>query len=96
MTKLERFLNFLYEHATDDRYKVGYVGIIIKLPNQDKPELIVNLPESLLNKMEYYKYAYNPDLTLIANPKVRILGYFYVCEFEDLENYYKQYLEEIY
>jgi hypothetical protein len=96
MTKLERFLDFLYERATDDRFKVGYVGVIIKLPNQDKPELIINLPESLLNKMNYYKHAYNPDLTLISNPEVRILGYCYALEFDDLENCYKQYLEEIY
>jgi hypothetical protein len=80
-TSLEKFTEFLEKYQDKD----GFIGVLVKLPNQEKPELIVNLPESLYIKIPYYKNAYNPDLTLKTNHEVRILSYSWTIDFEMLE-----------
>lgn len=93
MNTLEKFIKFLQYYQD----KGGYIGVIVCLPNQDKPELIINIPESLITKINYYHYTYNPDLTLKTNDNVRIVSYNWVQDFEMLQEIYLKYLysEEI-
>ncbi len=90
VNNLEKFTKFLQEHQDDG----GFIGVIVNLPNQDKPELIVNVPESLVTKIPYYNIAYNPDLTLKTNIEVKIIGYCWVSDFETLQENYERFLEE--
>ena len=90
-TSLEEFIDFL------DSFKEsgGFIGVIMSLPNQEKPELIVNVPKSLIIKSQYYKTAYNPDLTLKNNPDVKIISYNWTTDFELLGKIYATHLEEM-
>jgi hypothetical protein len=90
MNSLEKFIDFLRVHQEDG----GFIGVIVKLPNQDKPELIVNVPESLVTKIPYYQNAYNPDLTLKTNHNVKIVSWSWTVDFELLGQNYERYLEE--
>lgn len=40
-----------------------------------QPELIINYPENFAAKLGYYEKAYNEDLTLKANPTIKIVNY---------------------
>lgn len=71
LTTKQTFLEFMEKYKDSD----GYFAVLVKLPNQEKPELIVNFAESIPTKIEYYRYNYNEDNTLKANPNVRILKY---------------------
>lgn len=90
MNSLEKFINFLQKYQDEG----GFIGVIVNLPNQDKPELIVNVPESLVTKIPYYQNAYNPDLSLKTNPNVKIVSYSWVLDFEMLGESYQRYMEE--
>lgn len=82
-TQLEKLIDFLEENKDH----VGLlVGIVMKLPNQPKPELQVNYTQSLQNKINYFKAAYNPDLTLKANPEVKVLRWGWDVLLEGLED----------
>lgn len=39
------------------------------------PEIIINPKENFEAKIEYYKNAYHEDLTLKANPNIKIVRY---------------------
>jgi hypothetical protein len=51
------------------------------------PEVIVNTPINFEAKLEYYSRAYNEDLTLKANPKIKIVGYNFVTRAELVNEY---------
>lgn len=48
------------------------------------PEVIINPKENFTTKLAYYEKAYNEDLTLKANPNIKIIGYAYVEDVYDL------------
>lgn len=48
------------------------IGLYITVPGCDKEEIIINPPENLDYKLEYYKRSYNDDLTLKAFNQIRI------------------------
>ena len=48
--------------------------VMVELPGQPKPEIILNYPDSLYNKLSYYREAYNDDGTLKSNPEIKIIG----------------------
>lgn len=52
-----------------------FIGIAVKVGNQVVPEVIINSQENFDTKLEYYKSAYNENLTLKANAAVRIVGF---------------------
>ncbi|MED4883115.1 hypothetical protein [Bacillus smithii] len=49
------------------------------------PEIIINPKENFKAKLEYYAKAYNDDLTLKANPNIKIVYYNFV---ESLDEYF--------
>lgn len=49
------------------------------------PEVIINPRENFASKLEYYANAYNDDLSLKANPNIKIVNYHFL---ETLEDYF--------
>jgi hypothetical protein len=53
-----------------------YIGVMIKLPGQEKPEVIINKASSFAVKRDYYNSAYNEDLThKQAGAGISIVGF---------------------
>lgn len=48
------------------------LGLYITVPGSNKEEIVINPPENLDYKLEYYKKSYNNDLTLKAFNQIRI------------------------
>ena len=59
--------------AADERDHL-YIGVSIKMPNFNKPEIIINTYSNFKSKLSYYEKAYNNDLTLKSNPNIKILN----------------------
>jgi hypothetical protein len=51
-----------------------YIGVAVKLPNLEQPEIIINTIENYAEKLKYYKNAYNNDLTLKTCKDIQIVG----------------------
>ena len=84
-------LEIMYEKAK--MLQVSYIGIVVKTLN-GRCELIVNTLENFEDKMEYYKSAYNEDLTLKSNRNIRIVDFEYSILFGTLEKLFsKKYSE---
>ncbi|MEG1310475.1 MAG: hypothetical protein RR942_06570 [Romboutsia sp.] len=74
-----------FEEAKKD--EVEFVGVLISMDGFKRPEIIINGYENFDKKLEYYKGAYNEDLTLKAAPnKVKIIGFTMGDTFEEIEN----------
>jgi len=54
------------------------LGLFIEMPGFEMPEIIVNPPENLDKKLEYYKATYNENLEHKNAKGIRIIGYM-VC-----------------
>lgn len=55
---------------------VNFVAVMVDM-GMEKPEIIVNPIENVLDKLAYYEKAYDNDLRLKANPNIRIVGVTY-------------------
>lgn len=64
---------------------VKYVGVAIEMEGFPKAEFIINRKENFDSKLEYYKKAYNDDLTLKSFNGIKIIGFTYGDSFEDIE-----------
>lgn len=74
---LEGFLRLANsQFAKESKYMIVSVSI-----NGAVPEIIINEKENFESKIEYYKNAYNEDLTLKANPNIKIVDYDFFNEF---------------
>lgn len=62
-----------------------YVGIKIEMPNFPCHEIIINEYPNFDKKLEYYKKAYNEDLTLKTFDKIKITGFTFGQSFSDIE-----------
>lgn len=56
------------------KYKAEWLAIWVSV-NKGVPEIILNPKENFENKLAYYQNAYNEDLTLKANPSIRIIHF---------------------
>lgn len=67
-------------------YRCGcnYVGIRVRGVGSGD-EFIINPHCNILDKLEYYKQAYNYDLTLKSNPNIRIIGISYGHNFDEIQ-----------
>lgn len=63
-----------------------YLIVLVAGPTPE-PEIIINPMENAENKLAYYAKAYNEDLTLKANPSIKIVGYNF-CTRQDLVDAY--------
>ena len=49
------------------------VGIKLKMPNQEEPEIILNYNSSIDTKLEYYLNTYDDNLVHKNNPEIQII-----------------------
>lgn len=61
-----------------------WVGVLIKLPGQEKPEVIINHKDSFAVKLAYYQATYNEDLTHKHALGVRIINWTFGDTFEEV------------
>ncbi len=62
-----------------------YVGVKIQMQDFQKPEIIINPRENFDAKLEYYKKAYNDDLTLKTFNGIKIIGFACGQDYDDIE-----------
>lgn len=62
-----------------------YIGVKIQMQGFDKPEVIINPKENFEAKLEYYKKAYNEDLTLKTFNGIKIVGFIHGNNYRDIE-----------
>lgn len=73
-----------FNTAFDEGYK--YVGIKVAMDGFRKEEVIINSYENFGDKLNYYKNAYNEDLTLKNAPtKIKIVGFTYGDSYSQIE-----------
>ena len=82
----EMTLRGLLNYGSSDYVKQDAQWLIIEVEVEgNKPEIIINPKDNFEAKLAYYKNAYNEDLTLKANPKIKIVRYDFV---EEIEQYF--------
>jgi hypothetical protein len=52
-----------------------YIAVMVAMDSLPEPEIIINPAENIQGKLEYYKYAYNDNLTLKSYDRIRIVGF---------------------
>ena len=80
MVNLENCFNTAYEK------RCPFVAVKVKMQGFEKPEIIINQLKNVKEKLAYYQRAYNDDLTLKANPGIKITGFSYGDSFKDIED----------
>ena len=80
--KIENLEKCFYEASRQDK---KYVGVKIQMQGFPKAEIIINENENFDSKFDYYKKAYNEDLTLKTFNGIRIVGFTYGDSFKDIE-----------
>lgn len=61
------------------------IGVKIQMQGFEEPEIIINPKENFISKLEYYKKAYNNDLTLKTFNGIKIIGFTSGNYFDDIE-----------
>jgi len=79
MINLER----CFESAKEQGYP--YVGVKIKMEGFEEPEVIINPIANFNKKLEYYKKAYNDELTLKSFNGIKIIGFTYGDSYDEIE-----------
>lgn len=69
------------------QYKANYIGVRIQMQGYDEPEVIINPRENFETKLEYYKKAYNDDLTLKTFNGIKIIGCEYGWNFQEISDF---------
>ena len=62
-----------------------YIGVKIRKEVFPTAEIVIDKKENFWKKLEYYKNAYDEDLSLKANSGIRIVGFTYGNSFKDIE-----------
>lgn len=65
-------------------YKANWLVIEVQV-GDGIPEIIINRKENFKAKLDYYAVAYNEDLTLKANPNIKIIAYHVL---DDINEYF--------
>lgn len=73
-----------FEHAKEGYYT--YVAVVVTVPSCENCEIIINPRSNFDSKLEYYKKAYNDDLTLKSFNQIKITNFFYSDDVTDIEN----------
>jgi hypothetical protein len=72
-----------FDIAKNEGWK--YIGVEIQMAGFLKPEVIINPIENYEKKLEYYKKAYNNDLTLRAFNGIKIIGVTFGDSYNNIE-----------
>lgn len=62
-----------------------YVGVLIEMPGFEKPEIIINPSDNFEKKIDYYRNTYDENLNHKHAPGIKIVGFTYGDNFDDLE-----------
>ena len=62
-----------------------FVGVKISMKGFPVPEVIINEYPNFDKKLEYYKGAYNTDLTSKATDAIKIIGFTYGDSYEEIQ-----------
>jgi hypothetical protein len=82
----EMTLSGLLRYGTSHYVKHDAKYLIIEVSVEgNTPEIIINPKVNFESKLNYYQNAYNEDLTLKANPNIKIVRYDFV---ENIADYY--------
>ena len=75
------------ENVINEAYMNGarLIAVKIDMIGFEKPEIIINQAENFKAKLEYYKKAYNQDLTLKAFNGIKIVGFTYGDSLDDID-----------
>lgn len=63
-----------------------YVAVLVEMDGFAEPEIIINDINNAKDKLEYYKKAYNNDLTHKYSDGIRIIAFTYGDSFKDIEH----------
>lgn len=72
------FIEAIYKSAK-------YIAVEIESAGMPENEIIINKNNAILEKLLYYKKAYNEDLTLKANSGIKIVKAMYCNDFSEIE-----------
>lgn len=65
--------------------KAKYLGVAVRNEMTEQTEIIINTTSNMLRgKLDYYLSAYNDDLTLKTNNKIRIVGFTFADSANDI------------
>lgn len=67
-------------------YNNNYIGVAIQMKDMPEREIIINPNDNFEDKLNYYTKAYNEDLTLKANPDIKIVGITFGDSFEEIQD----------
>ena len=76
-------LEVCFNTAKEQGY--SYVGVKIKMEGFEEAEVIINPIANFDKKLEYYKNAYNDDLTLKSFNGIKIIGFSYGDTYDEIE-----------
>lgn len=68
-------------------YDEQYIGVRVEMTGLESPEIIINPRENFEEKLNYYKVAYNDDLTLKNTDSVKITGFTYGSNFAEIQDW---------
>lgn len=71
--------------AEAKREEWAYIGVKIQMQGFEQPEVIINPFNNFDAKLDYYKKAYNDDLTLKTFNGIKIIGFTFGDDFGDIE-----------
>ena len=66
--------------------KENYIGVRVETQGCSKPEVIINPYRNFAFKLDYYKKAYNHDLTLKSFNGIKITGFMYGYDFAEIQD----------
>ncbi|MCM3111674.1 hypothetical protein [Lederbergia lenta] len=73
-----------FEKAKETNAK--FVGIAVRVPDAEEPEVIINGNKNIEAKLDYYKKTYDEDLSHKAVGDIlQIIGFTYGNSFSDIE-----------
>jgi len=64
---------------------MNYVAVLIEMEGFDRPEVIINPLLNFDKKFKYYLDAYDENLNHKHAPGIKIVGFTYSNNFEDIE-----------
>lgn len=82
ITQMQKLIN-CFKAAQEQN--IRYIAVKVSMKNFDQPEVIINSKDNFDKKLAYYQMAYNEDLTLKANPDIKIIDFVYGDSFADIE-----------
>ena len=76
-------LKACFESAKEQGH--SYIGVKIKMEGFEDSEVIINPNANFNKKLEYYKNAYNDDLTLKTFNGIKIIGFTFGDTYDEIE-----------